>query len=67
MVPITTLHVIPIQHYRHLVVLLVIYYSLMLHLVQTGTIEDVISQYKTSRIITDKLFTNDEKLSQTIW
>lgn len=67
MVPITTLHVIPIQRYRNLVVLLGIYYSLMLHLVQTGTIEDVISQYKTSRIITDKLFTNDEKLSQTIW
>ena len=56
-----------ITKYSSFVILFYIYNCLMLHLVQTSTFEDVISQYKTKRIITDKLFTNDESLSQTIW
>ena len=56
-----------ITKYSSFVILLCIYYSLMQHLVQTSTIEDVISQNKASRIITDKLPTDDESLCQTIW
>ncbi len=49
-----------------LVVLLCIYYSLMQHLVQTCAIEDIITQYKASRIITDELLTDYEGLCQAI-
>ena len=56
-----------ITKYGSRIIQFCIYYSFCQNLIQTSTIEDVISQYKTKRIITDKLFTNDESQSQTIW
>ena len=47
-------------------ILLGIYYSLMQHLTKTSTMEDVVTQYKTSRIITNELLTDDECLCQAI-
>ena len=55
-----------ITKYSSFVILLCIYYSQMQHLVQTSTIEDVISQNKASSIITDELLTDYECLCQTI-
>lgn len=55
-----------ITKYSSFVILLCIYYCLMQHLVQTSTIEDVISQNKASRVITDELLTDYEGLCQAI-
>ena len=48
-------------------VLLSINYSFCQNLVQSSTIEDVVTQYETSRIITNKLLTDNKGLRQTIW
>lgn len=55
-----------IAKYSSFVILLCIYYCLMQHLVQTSTIEDIVTKYKASRIITYKLLADYECLCQTI-
>lgn len=45
-----------------LVILLSIYYSLMQHLVQSCTIEDIVAKYEASGIITNEFLSDNEGL-----
>ena len=50
-----------------LAVALHVLHALAQQLCEAGSVENVVAQYEASAVVADKLFADDERLSQTAW